>query len=293
MFPSLAAFHKFPTRVDGMVPKPRQKAAGRLSFSLLTEGLIIECHHTALTTAVAASGINMLNAPGAPIAFPDIMPYAMPDLALLRSLKSMAIEGLIGAGDLHALNSYLESLSLGRLVFEHYADEVRTLGADRAAILYQRPLTGQWQQACRQAVLALAELELVMGTDMPEPYLQNHQVLNGLLNSAAEGFKPCIDANSNQLFMPPLPQQRRWPRQSVLQNCSVTIAGKVTNAFIRDASAGGLGLDHMPAVSRGTSLSVEMENGRRLTGAIVWSRNTAAGLKFSKPLLPSDPLIRG
>ena len=317
MFNSLASFQNFSPRTGAPAIKegapairqglaaarPRLQVVGVKGFypfetapakadQCLLEAMATELHHMALVTAVATSGVNTFNGRPPLIKLASLTPYAAPDLALIESLSSMALDAMAGHTGLEALSGYLGAVADGRQAFHNCAGELHTLGEVRAIVVHRRHMTDCWQQACRQAILALVEVEDVMAGAMPEAFLQNHRVLNGLLYSASQGFKPCVDA-ANQLFMPPLPQQRRWPRKSVLQTCVVTIGGKKSPAFIRDVSAGGLGLDQMPPVPRGTRLSIVMESGRGLAGSIAWSRDKSAGLKFYTPLLPSDPLIRG
>lgn len=261
------------------------------AYASLCEGLTSEAQYAASLTAVAASGINTLNSQDA-IPATAIAGFATPDLGLLRKLQTMAQHASNNGGEFMALTLFVDSHLSGQYAFEDFAREIYALGGERAAIVHQRSLADIWRNACRRAVLALNELETELAPHLSGLYLQNNQVLLGLLKSAAQGFKPCLDQNG-ELSLPPLPQQRRWPRLSVLQNCQVTIGGERFDAFVRDVSTGGMGLERTPPVFKGTSLSVEMQTGRKLSGVVVWSREAQAGLKFYRPLLPSDPLIRG
>jgi hypothetical protein len=292
MFNSLATFQKFPAQSLSVPHKPRWRPPGDVNLCSLGEGLVAELQYAALVTAVVTSAVNTLFGPEAPVSSASVEPYASLDLSLLRSLKTMSVEMLGGSDDLFSLRVFLGELDESQQAYRCFDDDIPVISEDRAIILHRRGLTGSWQRSCRAAVSALRELETVMSGKLSEPYLQNHRVLNGLLKSSAQGFKPCLDERG-QVFMPPLPQKRRWPRFSVLQTCMVTLNGEQNPAFIRDASAGGLGLDRMPNVALGTFLIIETESGRLLTGSVVWSQNGSAGLKFFKPLLASDPLMGG
>lgn len=292
MFHSLAAFQKFPAQISRVPHTRRWRLASDLKLCPLAEGLIAELHYTALVTAVATSGVNTLFGPEVPVSSASVEPYASFDLSLMRSLKSMSVEMLAGADDLFSLEVFLDELDESQQAYCSFADDIPVISEDRAVILHRRQLTSSWQSSCRAALSALRELENALSGQLSEPYLQNHCVLNGLLESSAGGFKPCLDEHG-QLYMPPLPQKRRWPRFSVLQECRVKLKGREIKAFIRDASAGGLGLDRMPNVELGTSLTIVTQSGRLLTGTVVWRQNASAGLKFCKPLHPSDPLMRG
>jgi len=80
-----------------------------------------------------------------------------------------------------------------------------------------------------------------MPVELPDLYTQNTRVISALLTGASNGLRPCLNGDG-KLYVPPLPQRRRWPRRTVLQNCVIFSAGNLQSAFVRDASAGGLGL---------------------------------------------------
>lgn len=138
----------------------------------------------------------------------------------------------------------------------------------------------------------LEEIDAIAGAALPEIYKQNSNVLKGLLAGARTGWRPCVDA-AGRIVLPPLPQQRRWPRKAVLQSCILHHKGAQIPAYVRDVSAGGLGLDRVPRLPRGDALRVVLECGRTFTGSVAWSSGVSAGLKFVAPLMPTDPLLFG
>jgi PilZ domain len=292
MFQARAAFQKFPSQGAQVPERPFKRPSGQLSLCPLTEGLISEIHHAALVTAVVTSGINTFYGPANPISSGALDQYASQDLTLLHHLKTMSLETLNRADDLYSLSAFLAELGQSQQAYRRFASDVPVIAEHRAIIVHRHGLTSMWQRTCRAALPALQELEGVAASALTERNLQNHHVLSALLKSAAQGFRPCLDENG-QLYLPPLPQKRRWPRLSVLQTCFLEFGTRRKLAFIRDVSAGGMGLDQIPKVALGTELTVEMESGRRLTGTVIWTRASSAGLKFFKPLLPSDPLISG
>jgi hypothetical protein len=68
---------------------------------------------------------------------------------------------------------------------------------------------------------------------------------------------------------------------------------KTSEAFVRDVSAGGLGLERVPQLVPDSIVFVELPSGRRFAGTVAWCDNAAAGIRLSKPLLPNDPLLLG
>lgn len=290
MFGSILSSRK--ASLQGTRAPDSRSSRGIVAFSPLTEGLITETHYAALLTAVATSGVNALTGSSTQLCPAELAPFVRTDFAVFRHLQVMVTEASAGVR-FEAIPAFIEASEQGSEAYQRFIDDVPSLGDVRACVLHRHALAQGWRTACVAALAALDELQLAMGQNMPPSYVANYSVLKGLLRGSSEGFKPCLDAR-NQLFLPVLPQQRRWPRHSVLQACVVIWDGTRHAAFVRDASAGGLGLEQMPAaLVRGASLTVEMACGRTLSGTIAWSRDKAAGLKFLRPLVLSDPLIRG
>ena len=59
-----------------------------------------------------------------------------------------------------------------------------------------------------------------------------------------------------------------------------------------DVATGGLGLSKVGSdIGRNDIVVIEMFNGRRLTGSVMWAKDGLAGVKFATPLGLNDPLI--
>jgi hypothetical protein len=98
-----------------------------------------------------------------------------------------------------------------------------------------------------------------------------------------------IGAASGEL--PQWVQRRRWDRRDVNLQCSVESKGAFFIAAIRNISFGGALLDGVLALPRGTSLTLTVPGGRRITASVMWCRDRAMGIKFDPELLPDDPLL--
>jgi hypothetical protein len=90
-----------------------------------------------------------------------------------------------------------------------------------------------------------------------------------------------------------LPQRRHAARHSICQPCTITYHRTTAQAFVRDVSPGGFGLERVPQLDPKTLVLVELPSGRRFTGVVVWCNGTSAGVRFSRALLPNDPLLSG
>ncbi len=257
----------------------------------LFECLVSELHSAAVMAAVITSGVEVLGNLQ-PASAGNLAAYAATDLDLFGSLLTVAVAESDSAQTFDAMRDFLGAYKDAQGTFAQYVSEAKTLGEARASVVHRQNLTSAWRQVCQDTMASLQEFEVFLGDGLPDIYKLNHKVLTGLLKRAAHGTRPCIDAINGSLVIPQLPQQRRWPRLSVLQTCRLTIAGETREAFVRDVCVGGIGLDRVPPLECGTVLKVDIESGRTLIGTVVWSRNGSAGMKFVKPLLPADPLIR-
>ena len=258
----------------------------------LTQAYACDVHSAALATAVITSGINTLSRPSSTIT-PEQLQYHLDHVTGHGEfLKQAVLDILPEIDDLFAATEFLDRFRGARLVLDNYGSETAVLGESRARAVYWQILQQSWRETCRSARFALDELETILGPDLPPLYLQNHKVLAALLSGAAHGLSPCFN-ESGELYAPPLPQQRRWPRRAVLQDCVVVFGETNIKGYLRDASAGGLGLDHVPPLKTGVLVTIKMESGRALEGVVAWSRGSAAGVKFNIPLPANDPLLWG
>jgi hypothetical protein len=257
----------------------------------LFEHLTSEAHAVAVEVAVVTTAANALNDWRTPIAPGDVARFT-PQTATLRAL-------LLGAGQ----QPYDRRQGVGGTSLVHcrggcgacraryYLDDCETISADRAGLVHARLLRTNWRTLALDAKRHIINLESAWPVPLPELYSQNTRIVSALLSGAGNGLKPCLD-ESGRLYVPPLPQRRRAPRRSLLQNCVVHgPAQQVQTGFIRDASVGGLGLGRVSGLRRDDHVRVDLANGRQLHGSIAWVTGSSAGLRFDVTLEPSDSLI--
>lgn len=254
------------------------------------ETLTSDLHATAVAVAVVTSAINSLTDWRTTIVPADVASYA-PHGATLRALLAVAdANPELGALDVPALDAFLDELDGARHTLDQYLDDCEMIGAERAGSLHAHRLQMFWRPLCKSAKGVVAEIDRALPVSLPELYLQNSRVTAALLSGAATGLRPCLNADG-KLYVPALPQKRRWPRRTVLQNGLVRCGETVQSAFVRDASAGGLGLDRVAGLRRGDAVAIEFASGRTLHGIIAWAAGTSAGVRFDVPLPATDPMI--
>ncbi len=257
--------------------------------SRLFEHLVSEVHAVGVDIAVATTAVNTLNDWRIPIDPADVARFA-PNSSTLRALLPVleshhALDGQTTA----ELHSFIADVDAARAILDNYLDDCDVISAGRAGLVHARLLRMQWKATSFNAKRFILELER-NGAPLPELYQQNTRILSALLTGAGNGLKPCLN-ESGRLYVPPLPQRRRAPRRSVLQNCIVHGPASSQTGFIRDASAGGLGLGRISGLRRRDRVRIELASGRLLHGTVAWITGSSAGVSFDVSLAPSDSLI--
>ena len=191
-----------------------------------------------------------------------------------------------------AVSSFFAGLEPARRETERYFADASLLGLERAAALHQFSLAANWRLVAQSAADAVEDLNVETEEWLPELYGLSAGILGRLLQAAASGQSPCIDA-AGQPFLPALPQRRRSARRTLGEAATVTIAERSVRAYVRDVSQGGLGLEQAGKLPVGAIATVVIPSGRRFTGAVVWNKSGRAGLRFTVPLTPNDPLLWG
>lgn len=256
----------------------------------LFEYLLSEVHAVAVDIAVVTTAANALNDWRSNIEPGEIARFA-PHGATLRALLPVLDSH-------HALDSRSSAILLGfmgeldaaRVVLDGYLDDCDAISSERAGLVHARLLQARWRPLAFDAKRFIIDMERTSTAPLPDLYHQNTRVVSALLSGAGNGLKPCLD-ESGRLYVPPLPQRRRAPRRTVLQNCVVNGPVHVQTGFIRDISAGGMGLGRISGLKRGDIVRIDLASGRQLHGSVAWVKGSSAGVRFDTSLEPSDSLI--
>lgn len=68
-------------------------------------------------------------------------------------------------------------------------------------------------------------------------------------------------------------------------------ADEIQETVITDLSIDGAGLDGAIAISTGDLVEIELINGRRIPGLVIWRLMGSCGIQFSAPLSPNDSIF--
>lgn len=269
-----------------------RKSLDHPEFRTLVESIICNIDRLGLDTAIVLSGVNTLRNPELAMKARDIgrfvpnQEHQLP--ALLEALSNITC----ATHAVHDTRPVLTAIHRGREIVRIFAEDEKDIGRERARIIYAEHLKILWTEVCASMLKLISETNAELRLVLPLAYQQNSAVLTSLISGAMNGLSPCLN-EQGQLYAPSLPQQRKWVRHTILQNCHVAYNGDTFEAFVKDASAGGLGLEKMPELSRNSQIKVILESGRTFDCTVAWSNGSSAGVKFPAPLSQSDPLLTG
>lgn len=257
----------------------------------LREALVSEVQSAALLTAAVTSAINAFKRPNSQRGETAIRPYVPSEPAIIAVLRNGMLETDLKEDTVAVICEFFDSLAPARIALDKYFADANHIGSDRASALHLLTLATAWRRACESALFALRDMAGMVDR-MPLQYATNSKMLTGLLQDAARGGTPCLD-DKGQIALPELPQRRGSARHTICQPCTITHNRIVSQAFVRDVAPGGFGLERAPEMLPKTLVHIELPSGRRFTGTVAWSKGSSAGIRFTRALLPNDPLLSG
>jgi hypothetical protein len=257
----------------------------------ILEALVCETHSAALLTAAIASAVNAFRRHDTERSEKGLKPYMPSEPALISVLRNRMLETDLDRDTVAVIVGFFDDLGPARAALDQYFGDANQLGTERASALHLLGLSNAWRRACDDALVAVRQLHGYLGR-LPSQYTSNSKVLIEVLQNVARGGSPCIDANG-KIALPDLPQKRQSARRTICQPCTITYNRTTAQAFVRDVSPGGFGLERVPQLTPKSLVLVELPSGRRFTGVVAWCKGSTAGVRFSRALLPNDPLLSG
>ena len=257
----------------------------------MLEALVCEVHSAALLTATIASAINAFRRAGTVRSEADLKPYVPGEPAIISVLRNGMLEMDVNDDTVRLVIQFFDDLGPARIALDRYFADANHIGEDRAAALHLLTVSATWRRACQDALLAVRQLHSDLSR-LPAQYASNSKLLNNLLQDVIIGGTPCLDTNG-QIALPDLPQRRQSARRTVCQPCMLTHNRVTSQAFVRDVSPGGFGLERVPQLVPKTAVEIELPSGRRFSGVVAWCSGSSAGVRFTRALLPNDPLLTG
>lgn len=256
----------------------------------LFEELVCATQVAALQVAAVGSCVNALGSKGGAknaLALRNFVPHQP---TVFSSLSRCCAEMQLERATMLRVEKFFSDLSVVERQTYVFCSDVERFGAKQAVALHHTALMATWRQMSQRALEAVEELDPEVQHCLAERYSENTAVLTRLLTSVVDGGHPCLDARGYP-YLPELAQRRPAPRRAVFHACTLEHQKKTSRAIVRDISASGLGLEYARDLTPQKVILVEFENGRCLSGVVVWKSGTRAAIKLDNPLNPKDPLL--
>lgn len=254
------------------------------------ESVVAETQAWSTAVALITSAINGLSAPvvcDLSHELTELVPSPTPiSRAVVAGLMDVPLTDETAA----SIAALFARIAASAPTLQSFCADVAILGHPSAALLHGAKLQAQWSGVARMTAETLGDIDREVRQQLDSRYSQSNTLLISLLRSAAGGGVPCLDDHGMPL-QPNLPQRRRTPRIGLLQSCKIESATRTYDAFARDISRGGLGLQNLQQITVGEYVRVTLQHGRAFEGRIAWSDAKSAGLTFAKPLAANDPLL--
>ena len=149
-----------------------------------------------------------------------------------------------------------------------------------------------WRHVCGTALAAISILrDTLAAVRYTRPPVANEHA-EALLRSAKAGGRPCI-ADDGTVRMPRWAESRSHARQPTQAGVRIHMLGTVYEAVIENASRTGLGLSGLPDAMSGIRVGIELPDGERVTGKIMWMRGERAGVQLETMLPDTHMLLAG
>lgn len=258
----------------------------------LVEKLVAETHSTALLTAGVTSIVNAIRHTGHPACnHTDGLKAHLPQpQGMLMGLQLIARDAQLSVPAHRAILGFFEHLQPTVKKIGNYFTDAEAFGVEHAAALHHHSLASSWRLVCHSAADAVQELTIETEDRLPVLYGLSAGILLRLLSAAARGQSPCLSPEG-KVYLPALPQRRRGARCIIDQPATIWTTTASGRLFVRDISQGGLGLEGVQRIKAGDTATVFPATGRLFDGTIVWRTGDRAGLRFSTPLSPYDPIL--
>ena len=147
-----------------------------------------------------------------------------------------------------------------------------------------------WRHVCGTALGAIATLrETLAAVRYSRPPVNNEHA-EALLRSAKAGGCPCI-AEDGKVRMPRWAESRAHTRHVTEIKALAHLPGASHMVVIENASRTGLGLSGVRDIAPGTRVAIDLEDGQRLTGKIMWTRSERAGVHLEDMLPAGHQLL--
>lgn len=276
-------------------PPRRGAARARLSAepeqgNALFEALVCEFHWTVLQIAAITSCMNASvsqNRAWMLRSCSNLIPVVSPVIrAALNAWQEIGLPSELASS---LRNVYLGLFDAKRMTLPVIRDAGAFTGPTISLAKLQQ-IAALWRKLSEECEVGVQNLEPEARWRLSGLYTENSLILGRFLREAISGSHGCVN-QVGEVAIPVLPQRRKTQRYALLQPC--VVRGKSGNAvaLARDISTNAIGLTCEQSFELKERVLVELRNGRKMKGTVVWARSGQINVQFEETLPADDPLF--
>jgi hypothetical protein len=147
-----------------------------------------------------------------------------------------------------------------------------------------------WRRIVELARAAIEHLQKAVKSRLHESYERDARTVIEFLRQAAAGDANAFDSQG-ALRLPRLEQRRSLPRLPIRQDCQILLSSGAHRAQLTDVSTRGLAILCEVAPSVEETVTIVLQDGRRLGATVVRIQGAKIGLRLAKALAANDALF--
>ena len=266
-----------------LVPRRRrasacESAGGEVRADVALSALQLDTLDRAALTAAVASILNAAASGQRVRALGELSAYLPAQTGRLDSMHPADLEHL-DQGTVIATAALA-----GRLRFARDMTLARAGGAQPPPTPEDcMPLALMWRGVATAVLGVMDRLTRVCSNDHDLAGSPRWNRVVELLREASQGRAPCLEEDGFVL-VPGMAERRAEPRPPIGAPGMLRRRGGEQDVWVKDYSAGGLGLAGASDVVPGDLVTVVFDSGLELTGEAMWSRNGRVGIRLAERL---------
>ena len=259
-------------------------------ISRILQAVLVEIEQAGVFTAVSmsiASALLVRN--GVKISPSHLQSYGPAKAQIFPAVAAPLLSSNLGLSNLGPVQDYYARLEFAqRLSQTVLALEASVPAASRLNEVEK--LEDAWRYVCRASLTASSVIRSCLAELGAEAPPVANRAAAALLSAAERGDRPCVDPAGN-VTVPGWAENRRAKRVSVSRQATIYYRGAKQAVVVDNVSATGLGLKGLEGGIPGRMISIVLDSGESLSGMIMWSRGTAAGIKLDEQLSEDHPIL--
>lgn len=272
----------------------RPTSADAISSETLNalRSILVEIEEASVLVAITASIANALvESRDEALTLNHLVAYLPASPSIYRRHIDMVLAAALSPSIVLPVQAYHARLSYA-LRLSHAIVEAGPAPTDSVRIAEIEKVDDAWRHVCGTALAAISILRETLASVRYSRPPVNNEHAEALLRSAKAGGRPCVGEDGN-VRMPRWAESRAHARHVTETQARVLMLEATQTVVLENASRTGLGLSGIKNAETGMNVTVDLADGQRLSGKLMWVRGERAGVKLHEMLPANHVLLSG